>query len=151
MALETAEPAVGLPGAGEPPRGTPAVYAHDVSRAVGDKQALSGVSFHVAQGQIHALLGPSGAGKTTLLRIITGLLHADSGEVSTAGFDPAKNPKALRQRVGLGPPATRPFSVRVTGLENLVFFGRLYGLRRKAAVARALEVMEQVGLGDAVK
>src|SRR3954468_15518943 len=151
MALETAEPTVGLPGPGEPRRGSPAVYAHDVSRVFGDKQALSGVSFHVAQGQIHARLGPNGAGKTTLLRIITGLLHADSGEVSTAGFDPAKNPKALRQRVGLVPSADRTFYLRLNGLENLVFFGRLYGLKRKAAVARALEVMEQVGLSDAVK
>jgi ABC-2 type transport system ATP-binding protein len=151
MELDTAEPAVELPEPGGEPRAAPAVYAHDVSRAFGDKQALSGVSFTVEEGQIHALLGPNGAGKTTLLRIVTGLLHADTGEVSTAGYDPTKNPKALRQRVGLVPSADRTFYLRLNGLENLVFFGRLYGLKRKAAVARALEVMEQVGLSDAVK
>ena len=151
MELDTAEPAVALPEPGGAPGSTPAVYAHEVSRAFGEKQALDGVSFRVEQGEIHALLGPNGAGKTTLLRVITGLLHADTGEVSTAGFDPTKNPKALRQRVGLVPSGDRTFYLRLSGLENLVFFGRLYGLKRKEAAERAREVMEQVGLGDAVK
>ncbi len=128
----------------------PVIDAVDVSRAFGEKQALDGVSFRVGAGQIHALLGPNGAGKTTLLRILTGLLHADSGSVTTAGFDPADNPRGLRERVGLVPSGDRTFYLRLAGLENLSFFARLYGMRKRDAVARAKKVMSDVGLEDAL-
>ena len=131
---------------------SPAVInAVDITRAFGDKQALDGVTFRVGAGQIHALLGPNGAGKTTLLRILTGLLHADSGSVRTAGFDPVDNPRGLRERVGLVPSGDRTFYFRLSGLDNLTFFGRLYGLRRGEAVARARDLMAKVGLEDALK
>ena len=136
----------------EPPSPPPAVIeALDVSRAFGEKQALDSVSFGVRAGEIHALLGPNGAGKTTLLRIFVGLLHQDSGTVLTAGFDPTENAKELRQRVGLVPAVDRTFYYRISGLENLAFFGRLYGFRRREAVARAKQAMEDVGLEDAMK
>ena len=125
------------------------IEAVDVSRAFDAKQALDGVSFRVRAGEIHALLGPNGAGKTTLLRILTGLLRADSGDVSVAGFDPETSPKALRQRVGLVPSADRTFYLRLTGLENLAFFGRLYGFKRREAVARSKDALGKVGLDDA--
>jgi ABC-2 type transport system ATP-binding protein len=130
----------------------PAVIdAVDVSRAFATKQALDGVSFRVRAGEIHALLGPNGAGKTTLLRILTGLLHADSGTVTTAGFDPVDNPRGLRERVGLVPSGDRTFYLRLSGLENLAFFARRYGMRRGEALARAKDLMAKVGLEDALK
>lgn len=125
------------------------IEAVDVARSFGEKQALEGVTFRVQAGEIHALLGPNGAGKTTLLRILTGLLHADSGSVTTAGFDPVDNARGLRERVGLVPSADRTFYLRLSGLENLAFFARLYGLSRRDAVARAKDVMVKVGLEDA--
>ena len=127
------------------------VRAVDVSRSFGEKRALDNVSFSVRQSEIHALLGPNGAGKTTLLRILTGLLHADSGTVRTAGFDPTANPRRLRQQVGLVPSGDRTFYYRLSGLENLVFFARLYGYSRREALARAAELMGQVGLADALR
>ena len=131
---------------------SPAVIdAVDVTRAFGDKQALGGVTFRVRAGEIHALLGPNGAGKTTLLRILTGLLHADTGSVTTAGFDPVDNPRGLRERVGLVPSGDRTFYLRLSGLDNLAFFARLYGLRKREAVARATDLMVKVGLEDALK
>jgi ABC-type multidrug transport system ATPase subunit len=125
------------------------VEARHVCRCFGAKVALDAVSFVARAGEIHALIGPNGAGKTTLLRIISGLLHPDSGAVSVSGLDPRKNPPALRRQVGLVPAGDRSLYLRISGLENLVFFGRLHGLRRKAALARAREVLRFVGLEDA--
>jgi ABC-2 type transport system ATP-binding protein len=129
----------------------PIIEAVDVSRAFGTKQALERVSFRVGAGQIHALLGPNGAGKTTLVRILTGLLRADTGRVTVDGFDPDTNPKALRQRVGLIPSADRTFYLRLTGLENLAFFARLYGFNRRQALARAHDALAKVGLEEATR
>jgi ABC-2 type transport system ATP-binding protein len=126
------------------------IAASGVSRRFGTKLALDDVSFSVRSGEVHALLGPNGAGKTTLLRILTGLLHADTGTVKTAGLDPVANPRELRERVGLVPSGDRTFYLRLSGLENLVFFARLYGFNRRDALARSAQLMERVGLPDAL-
>jgi ABC-2 type transport system ATP-binding protein len=120
-----------------------------VSRAFGEKVALENVSLCVDRGEIHALLGPNGAGKTTLLRVLTGLLTPDSGSVRVLGYDATRSPRALRQHLGLVPSGDRSFYLRISGLENLVFFGRLHGMRRHAAVARARDVLDEVGLLEA--
>jgi ABC-type multidrug transport system ATPase subunit len=125
------------------------IEAVDVSRRFGESIALDGVSLSIAGGEISALLGPNGAGKTTLLRILCGLLDPHAGSVRVLGFDTRRSPKALRQRIGLIPSGDRTFYLRVSGLENLVFFARLHGLSRRAAVTRSLEVLEQVGLRGA--
>jgi ABC-2 type transport system ATP-binding protein len=127
------------------------VEARSVLRSFGPKEALKGVSIEVKAGEVHALLGPNGAGKTTLLRILTGLLHADAGHVQVAGLDPARNARALRQQIGLVPSGDRTLYLRISGLENLVFFARLYGIRRREAAARASEVLRRVGLADAAR
>jgi ABC-2 type transport system ATP-binding protein len=129
----------------------PSIDVRAVSRAFGDKLALDGVSLQVESGRIHALLGRNGAGKTTLLRMLAGLLTPTSGTVEVAGIDAARSPLALRHAIGLVPSGDRSFYLRISGFENLVFFGRLQGLRRRAAGARALEVLAQVGLGDAAR
>jgi ABC-2 type transport system ATP-binding protein len=125
------------------------VEARDVSRRFDHVQALDRVSLLVRSGEIHALLGPNGAGKTTLLRVLTGLVDADEGHVRVAGFDPARDALELRRSVGVVPSGDRSLYLRLSGLENLVFFGRLHGLRRRAAIRRAHEVLEAVGLADA--
>ncbi len=137
------------PTAGATPSGERAIEALDVSRRFGEKLALDGVSLGVGRGEIGALLGPNGAGKTTLLRLLCGLLDPHGGSVRIMGVDARHSPLELRQRIGLIPSGDRSFYLRISGLENLVFFGRLYGLSRRAAVARALEVLEDVGLRDA--
>ena len=108
--------------------------------------ALDGVSLTIRAGAMHGLLGPNGAGKTTLMRILTGLVEADSGKVVIAGCDPALNTRTLRARVGLVPSGDRSLYLRLSGIENLLFFARLQGIRRRAALARATEVIELVGL-----
>jgi len=127
-----------------------ALEVREASRRFGDKQALDGVSLRVAAGEIHALLGPNGAGKTTLLRSLSGLVDLDDGEVRILGERlPDIARRRARQLIGLVPSGDRSFYLRISGLENLMFFGRLHGLRRSAAVRRADECLRQVGLAEA--
>jgi ABC-type multidrug transport system ATPase subunit len=129
-------------------RASPVVEARGVGRRFGDTVALDGLDLAVEPGGIHALLGPNGAGKTTLLRTLAGLLAPSEGTVSVLGVDIGTSRRA-RQLVGLVPSGDRTFYLRISGLENLVFFGRLHGYRRRDAVGRAKEALEAVGLGDA--
>ena len=110
---------------------------------------LSGVDLRVGAGRISALLGPNGAGKTTFLRIVTGLLLPESGSVHVAGIDVAADPMAARRHIGVVPSGDRTFYMRISGIENLAFVGRLYGLSRREALARAERRLTDVGLSDA--
>ncbi len=119
-----------------------AIDVEGVTKRFGKRNALTEVSLTVAPGSVHALLGPNGAGKTTLLRILSGLVSPDAGRVSLAGVEP----RAARQLLGLVPAGDRSFYLRISALENLVFFGRLHGLRRREAVNRSREALAAVGL-----
>ena len=126
------------------------VEARSVSRMFGAKTALSDVSLTVPSRTIHALLGPNGAGKTTLLRILAGLTDPTSGDVRILG-DPEDGVTDLRQLIGLIPAGDRTFYYRLSGLDNLVFFARLHGLRRRQATGRARDLLHEVGLSDAAQ
>jgi len=93
---------------------------------------------------VHALLGPNGAGKTTLLRILSGLVTPDEGAVRLLG----EHPDRSRDVLGLVPAGDRSFYLRISALENLVFFARLHGLKRREATTRARIALEAVGLAD---
>jgi ABC-2 type transport system ATP-binding protein len=130
-------------------RASTTVEARAVSRRFGHTVALDDVSLVVGRGEIHALLGPNGAGKTTLLRTLTGLVTPTSGLVSILGRDPARSARGLHRLIGLVPSGDRTFYLRISGLENLAFFARLHGMRRRTAVARARELLAEVGLLEA--
>jgi ABC-2 type transport system ATP-binding protein len=136
----------------ELPETFPGVEVTDVSKRFKNVQALRDVSLRVAPGEIHALLGPNGAGKTTLLRILVGLLAPDAGEARLAGVG-GKDLEARRARklFGLVPSGDRTFYLRISGFENLLFFGRLLGLSRREATARAWECLRAVGLESAAR
>ena len=127
----------------------PVVFVDSVTRTFGARHALTDVSICFGRGEIHALLGANGAGKTTLLRILSGLLAPSTGNVLVAGMDPRRQSRALRRVVGLVPSGDRSLYLRISGFENLLFFGRLHGLPRRAAATRARELLELVGLADA--
>ena len=132
--------------------GAPAVEVRRVWRRFGDTQALRDVSLAVPAGGVLALLGPNGAGKTTLLRILTGLVDPDEGEVRFQGVPRSHlSPRNARRLCGLVPSGDRTFYLRISGLENLLFFGRLHGLRRQAATERAWACLEAVDLLDAAR
>jgi ABC-type multidrug transport system ATPase subunit len=132
--------------------GKPVVGIVGVTRTFGSVEALRDVSLTVAAGEIHALLGPNGAGKTTLLRILTGLVEPGEGEVLYLER-PAHElgPRRVRKFFGYVPSGDRSFYLRISGLENLIFFGRLYGLSRAQATTRGWECLRAVGLEDAAK
>jgi ABC-2 type transport system ATP-binding protein len=108
--------------------------------------ALTDVDLHVDPGEVVGLVGPNGAGKTTLLRIISTLLDPTTGRVTVDGHDTVAEPVAVRSRVGLVLADDRSLYWRLTGRQNLEFFGVMMGLSRRDAVRRAGELLEQVGL-----
>jgi ABC-2 type transport system ATP-binding protein len=103
--------------------------------------ALTDVSFHVAQGEVVGLVGPNGAGKSTLIRIIATLLEATTGTVTIGGFSVAQSPKEVRRRIGLVLEGDRGLYGRLSGRQNLEFFGVLQGLDPLVARDRALELL----------
>src|SRR5919201_4082920 len=120
-----------------------------LSRRFGETTALDEVTLRVEAGSVHGLLGPNGAGKTTLLRCLVGLTRPDSGSARVLGLEPARTPRELRRRVAVIPSGDRSFYLRISGLENLVFFARLHGLRRGDAMRRARQLLDEFGLLEA--
>jgi ABC-2 type transport system ATP-binding protein len=132
--------------------GPSAIDVESVSRVFdGGVLALDRVSLNVGVGEIHALLGPNGAGKTTLLRLLTGLVEPTEGTARVLGLDAAASPRALRQVVGLVPSGDRTFYLRISALENLVFFARLYGFSRRDAENRARRALDDVDLAESAR
>jgi ABC-2 type transport system ATP-binding protein len=125
-----------------------AIAAEGLGKRYGAVTALDGVDLVLPAGGVLGLLGPNGAGKTTLVRILATLLRPDRGRARVAGFDVAQRPQAVRRLIGLSGQyaAVDPF---LTGEENLVMIGRLYGLPRRRARPRAGELIGQLGLDSA--
>jgi len=78
-----------------------AVEVHDLRKAYGPVRAVDGVSLQVQRGEIFGIIGPNGAGKTTTLEILEGHRHPDSGDVRVLGFDPARNERTFKERIGI--------------------------------------------------
>ena len=98
-------------------------------------QAVDGVDFRAEDGRITGLLGPNGAGKTTSLRMVAGLLVPDEGRVLVDGIDVAVEPQRALARMGVLSDA-RGLYPRLTARENIVYYGRLQGMARAAALQR---------------
>jgi len=112
-------------------------------------QALADVRLEVRRGEVFGLLGPNGAGKTTLLKILTGLVAPSSGAARVNGFDVARSHVAVRASIGFMTSEERSFYWRLTGRENLHFFGRLSNVPPGELGPRSQKVMEQVEIADA--
>ncbi len=99
----------------------------DLTKRFGSLVAVDGVSFHIGDGETYGLLGPNGAGKTTTISMVAGLLQSDSGTVQVEGDVMTTTTVATKERIGLVPQELAIYP-DLTGRENLVFFGRLYGM-----------------------
>ena len=119
-----------------------------VSKDFGKERVLNDISLTFSAGEILCLIGPSGAGKTTLLRIITGALKADKGEVYLGDVG-LPNPE-IRRRIAFMPQEDAVY-LDLSGLDNLLFYGRMYGLKGKALGERVKAVLAIVGLADDAK
>ena len=125
----------------------PAVEVEDLHHSYGEREALAGVSFSVAHGEIFALLGPNGGGKTTLFKILSTLMLPTSGSVRLLGHDLVLEPFQVRQRLGVvfqQPSLDR----KLTVLENLNHHGRLYNLSGRQLQSRAPAMLARVGLTE---
>jgi len=110
-------------------------------------RAVDNVSFRVAPGEIFGVIGANGSGKSTLIRILSTLLLPDAGEVRVFGHDPVRDPLSVRRlinRVSADPSFFRPMSA----VENLLFFGRAYGLSGDEAKRESLALLDRLGLDE---
>ncbi len=124
----------------------PAVEFANVTKRFNKIVAVENINLTVNDGEVIALVGPNGAGKTTLLRMAAGVLLPDSGKVLIYGID-AHRAEAKRH-VGFMTPMDRGVYWRISALDNLVFFGTLYGLSVKEARRRGLELLREFGLAE---
>jgi ABC-2 type transport system ATP-binding protein len=112
--------------------------------------AVDEVSFEIAEGDIFSLLGPNGAGKTTTISMLSCLLRPDGGDARVGGFSVSTQPEKVRGLIGVVPQDIALYE-DLSGRENLVFWGRMYGLAGAALQRRVDEVLELIGLVDRQK
>ncbi len=118
-----------------------------LSKSFGNVRAVDEVGFEVRAGEIYGLLGPNGAGKTTTISMICGLLKPDAGEVVVDGTSFWSDPRKARGIMGVVPQEIALYD-ELSGRENLEFWGRVAGLSRAEARARAGELLEALTLTD---
>jgi ABC-2 type transport system ATP-binding protein len=106
-----------------------AIEVHGLRKSYGSLEAVGGVSFEVASGEVFCLLGPNGAGKTTITEILEGYRSRNAGDVSVLGMDPAGGPRALRKRVGIVLQACG-VQLDLTVAELIEMYGRYHPRRR---------------------
>lgn len=125
----------------------PMLLAQDLHLSYGQNHAVRGVSFTIPRGEIFGLLGPNGAGKTTTISVLAGLLKRDRGSVTVDGLDFRTATGAAKARIGLVPQELALYTT-LSAYDNLIFFGRIYGLRGQHLRTRVGAVLELVGLAD---
>jgi ABC-2 type transport system ATP-binding protein len=110
-------------------------------------EAVRGVDFAVARGEIFGFLGPNGAGKTTTLRMLATLIRPDSGDATIAGADLLRHPAQVRQRIGFVAQTSGTYTIS-TGRRDLVLQARMYGLPKSTAQHLAGKAIDAFQLGD---
>ena len=128
----------------------PILEAQNLIKQFNDFTAVDAVSFAVEQGEIFSLLGPNGAGKTTTISMLSCLLPPTSGDAVIGGHSVNKDPMAVKRIIGIVPQDIALYE-DLSAAENLLFWGRMYGMGGSALKSRVAEVIEQVGLADKAK
>jgi len=123
------------------------IRVENVRKSYGAFTALDGLSLNAPEGTVLGLLGPNGSGKTTTVKVLTTLLTPDSGEAWVAGHSVRKNPELVRANLGLSGQYAA-VDEKLTAFENLHMVGRLYGMNRRNATARAHELLADFRLTD---
>jgi ABC-2 type transport system ATP-binding protein len=125
----------------------PIIEVDKLTKMYGDLAAAKDVSFAINEGEIFSLLGPNGAGKTTTISMLSCLLKPTGGDATVCGHSIVREPMAVKEVIGVVPQEIAlydPLSAR----QNLMFWGRMYGMGGTALKARVDEVLEQIGLTD---
>lgn len=124
-----------------------AIETKEMTRYFGDLCAVNKVSLRVPAGSIFGFLGPNGAGKTTTLRLLLGLLEMHGGSATVLGYDVTTQSSAIREHTGVLLEHDGLYQ-RLTVLDNLEFFGRIYRLEKKVRQTRIQELLEHLGLWE---
>ena len=127
-----------------------AITANNLTKKFGRFTAVDAITFDVKPGEIFGFLGANGAGKTTAMRMLTGLSLPSSGQATVAGFDVYKEQEKIKRNIGY---MSQKFSLYedMTIVENLKFYGGIYGLSRKVIKEKTRLLLEDLQLGNSVK
>ena len=123
------------------------IIADKLTKRFGDFTAVNAISFEVYKGEIFGFLGANGAGKTTAMRILSGLSYPSSGKAKVAGFDVYEESEEIKKNIGY---MSQKFSLyeNLTVMENIRFFGGIYGLRRKELKMASEELIGRLQIGS---
>ena len=127
-----------------------AIEVQHLKKSFGDFQAVQDANFNANSGEVLSLLGPNGAGKSTTISMLSGLLAPTDGDACIMGHSVIREPKAAKASLGVVPQDIALYP-DLSARENLVFWGKMYGLRGAALKIRVDEVLEIIGLADRQK
>ncbi len=127
-----------------------AIKIEHLTKKFEDKTAVENLTLQVAKGELFGLLGPNGAGKTTTISILCGLIKPTSGTAQIYGFDIGNDTQKVKELLGVCIQETAIYPY-LTGTENLVLFGNLYGMDKKEIRERSKMLLERMGLKDDAK
>lgn len=116
----------------------------------GGNKAVDDISFSLNRGEVFGFLGPNGAGKTTTVKLLYGILTPTDGKIRVLGIDPAQAPEVLHQKAGIVTEHAQMYD-HLSGMENLIFYGMLFGMDRSACEKRATELLRRLELTDVQK
>ncbi|MCF8304209.1 MAG: ATP-binding cassette domain-containing protein [Bacteroidales bacterium] len=123
------------------------INAKAIHKRFGTVKALKGIDLDIKEGELYGLLGPNGAGKTTTINILSTLLKPDNGSVFINGLDILKNPVSSKKNIGIVPQEVALYE-DLSALDNLLFWGGLYGNPASQIRSRANEMLRLFGLSD---
>lgn len=126
------------------------LHVNRVRKSFGKTEVVKGVTFSVDQGESFGLLGPNGAGKSTTISMICGLLPYNEGEITVGGYSVKDHPLEIKRKIGVVPQDIALYPT-MSAKDNLLFWGKMYGLSGRDVKKRADEILEFVGLHDRAK
>ncbi len=129
---------------------TPILEVQKLVKKFGDFTAVNGISFDIKEGEIFSLLGPNGAGKTTTISMLSTLFTPTGGDALICGYSITREPMQVKRCIGVVPQEIALYE-DLSALENLRFWGQMYGLSGKSLKMRIDEVLDLIGLRDKAK
>jgi ABC-2 type transport system ATP-binding protein len=127
-----------------------AIEVQNLHKSFGEIKAVQGVSFNVEEAEIFSLLGPNGAGKTTAISMLSCLIRPEEGDALVMGHSIRSDPVGVKAVLGVVPQEIALYE-DLSARENLVFWGKMYGLRGRALKTRVEEILEIIGLSNRAK
>lgn len=122
----------------------------ELVKKFGDITAVDGLNLEIRKGEMFGFLGPNGAGKTTTISMLSCLLEPTSGSAQIGGFDISKESHKVKELIGVCPQEVAVYKF-LTGMENILLFGKLHGMEKQQLEERAQELVNQADFSDAAK